>query len=250
MPDAENPSAEQVIVPPTADDRQDQVAQESQEQESRQDRNWREINRAKRELERELRMKDELIQRLATSQTQPQVQQPVEEDFIAEIEREEYVPGQKVAKGLKRMEANFKRELQEIEKKYQHKAQVDAYSELKRDMPDLEDVVNPETLELVKQTNPRLAQTWAGKTDYEIYVNAYPYIKNSGLLDKVPGERRSKEVDRKLEENKKTVAAPATFDKRPMAQAFRSRDSQEERQKLYEEMNYFAGRVSGVPPQG
>jgi hypothetical protein len=247
MADVENQSSEEAVAQPETEVRHDLPEQQEAQQE---DKSWvNQLRRERNEFKRKAEMQEELLRTLAANQVSQQAQPQPEEDFLAEIEREEYVPGAKVAKGFKKLEARFANQLQEIEKKYQQKAQNDAYSDLKREMPDLEDVVNHETLELVAKTNPRLRQTWVGKSDYEIYVQAYPYIKNSGLLDQVPGERRAKQVEKKIEQNKKTVPSPQVFDKRPIAQAFNAaRISEEQKQSLRDEMYHYGSMAHGVPP--
>ena len=60
------------------------------------------------------------------------------------------------------------------------------------------------------------------------------------LGDKVPSARRAKEVEKKLEQNAKTVQTPQAYDKRPMAQAFQM--SKAEMANIYKEMmGYAAG---------
>ena len=245
MDEVENQSSESVVAQPETEASHDEPQQLETQQE---DKSWvNQLRRERNEFKRKADMQEELLRTLAANQAAPQAQHAVEEDFIGDIEKEEYVPGTKVAKGLKKLEAKFANQLQEIEKKYQQKAQNDAFADLKREMPDLEDVVNHETLDLVAKMNPRLRQTWVGKSDYEIYVQAYPYIKHSGILEQIPGERRTKQVEKKIEQNKKTVQSPQVFDKRPIAQAFNSaRLSDEQKRSLYEEMMSYGSRADGV----
>ena len=189
-------------------------------------------------------MQKELLQRFMT---QPQMQAPVvEEDVIQDLAKEEYVPGEKVARAFKKQQEQHNKQLEEIKSMFQQKQYSDSISDLKREFPDLEDIVNPETLQIVKEKNPRLAQAWKGLDDYSIYVQAYPYIKNAGILDEVPGVKRIKEVEKKIEQNKKTVQSPQAYEKRPLAQAFdAARLSKAQKEELQNEMLQYARLAGG-----
>lgn len=240
---------QEIAVPETTESRQEeQPVQklESPTAEDKQNYAFAKMRREKEELERKARMQEELLQRLMSQQQPAQVQNQPEEDIIGELSKEEYVPGEKVAKGLRKLKDDFDKQLQALKNQHQQKEYSDAFSELRRDMPDFDEVVNPETLAIVKEKNPRLANSWSKLDDYSIAVQAYPYIKNSGILDEVPGARRAKEIDKKIEQNKKTVQSPQAFDKRPMAQAFNYENlSKTQKEELQSEMNRFSRLAGG-----
>lgn len=248
-----NQSSEQEIAPGAGlqeSNVQQETPEQPQVQEKSQDTSWiKQLRRDRDDAIRKSKMQEELLEKILAQQAQMQQPQPSnEEDFIQEIQKEEYVPGDKVAKALKKMEEKMAKQTAELEKKYAAKAYQDSISDLKREYPDLEDVVNPETLSIVKEKNPRLAKTWQGLDDYSIYVQAYPYLKNSGLLDNVPNAKQVKEVEKKLEKNAKTVQSPLAYEKRPIAQAFDSnRLSEEQKRSLWEETQQYARYVSSVP---
>lgn len=75
-------------------------------------------------------------------------------------------------------------------------------------------------------------------------IASYKYIKALNLVDKIPNSRRVKEVEKKLDRNGKTIQSPLAFDKRPMAQAFKS--TQEDKNRLYEEMMGYASQANGI----
>lgn len=251
MDEVENQSSNEVVAQPETEIRQDAEAQvhdtDVEKSEDRSDPHWlKNLRKERQELARKNRMLEEILAQQMQSKTvsQPSVQ---EEDILADIQKEEYVPGEKVAKGFKKLEERFQKQLQEVEQKYKATAYQNQINELKREYPDLEDVVNPDTLQIVKEKNPRLASTWANLDDYTLYVQAYPYIKHSGLMEDVPGFKRSKEVEKKLEQNKKTVPSPASFDKRPMAQAFDyTRLSDAQKKELQKEMMHYASMTGGA----
>lgn len=247
MDEVEDQSRNEVAVAPPETEAVQEVQAEQKETTESQDPNWiKRLRKERQEFAQKARLYEELLaQQMQSKQAPPAVQQ--EEDLIASIQKEEYVPGEKVARGFKKLEEKFSKQLQEVEQKYKASAYQSQINELRREYSDLEEVVNPETLQIVKDKNPRLAQTWAGLDDYTLYVQAYPYIKHSGILEDVPGFKRAKEVDKKIEQNKKTVASPQSFDKRPLAQAFDySRLSDAQKKELQKEMMHFASLGGGA----
>lgn len=247
MDEVENQSSNEAVTQPETETQTQEVKTESSPAKESDDPHWlKNLRKDRQELSRKNRMLEEL---LAQQMQQRAVPAPVtvqEDDLMESIQKEEYVPGEKVAKGFKHLEQKFAKQLQEVENKYKASAYQSQINELRREYTDLEDVVNPETLQIVKEKNPRLAQTWAGLDDYTLYVQAYPYIKHSGIMEDVPGFKRAKEVDKKLEQNKKTVASPASYDKRPMAQAFdMNRLSDAQKKELQKEMYHFASLGGG-----
>jgi hypothetical protein len=75
-------------------------------------------------------------------------------------------------------------------------------------------------------------------------ITSYKYIKALNLVDKVPNARRVREVEKKLDRNGKTIQSPMAFDKRPMAQAFKSTEA--DKNRLYEEMMGYASQANGL----
>ena len=198
----------------------------------------------KREAEAQRLINEQLMKFVSNSQPPAQTAAPQEEDVLQELQNQEYVGGDKVAKALKQVEQKYERKLQEIETKFQQKHQAEQWNKLKGRYPDLEDVVNPDTLNQVFKKDPELAMSWKGLDDYTLALQAYPYIKHSGILGDDSGDRRSREVEKKLEENKK---APTTkvYETRPMAQAFSYKERQEANNKLYAEMMGYASITGG-----
>lgn len=221
-----------------------QVSQTEQPQEeNRNDRNWRELRKSKEEWERKAKMQEELLQRVLTqTQHAPQAIPEQEEDIIQELSQQEYVAGEKVAKGFKKLEEKFERKVQEIEKRYASQQQNNLLTELKREFPDFDQVVNSESLTQLEETNPRLANAIASSKDpYMIAVQSYEYLKAKGISSNSTSSKRMKETENKLEQNKKTIQTPQAFDKRPMAQAFQMTDAM--KKELAKEMYASAQQV-------
>ena len=244
MEEVENTSVEQEIArevasPQTEATQETAARSQYSQEEDRQDRNWRELRRAKEEWERKAKMQEEILQRMMSQQQVHSAPAPQEEDIITDIAKEEYVAGEKVAKGFKKLEEKFDRRVQEIERRYEEKHKNALFNDLKREFPDFDEVVNSETLSLLEETNPRLASTIASSKDpYSIAVQSYEYIKAKGLSNKGSSSKRAQEVEQKLEQNKKTVQSPQAFEKRPMAAAFKMTETM--KKELQQEMYHFA----------
>lgn len=205
-----------------------------------QDRNWRQMRQRQKEMEWELKQKDELLNKVLQAQ-QPQAVQP-----IAEVEEpdEEFVPAGKV-KGIARKAVQpLEKKIQELENKLAQQDQQKLIQGLRSQYSDFDDVVNVDTLEILEKQEPELAATIAQfKDPYKMGLHSYKYIKALGLADKVPDARHKKEVIQKLEKNAKAVQSPTAYDKRPIAQAYVS--TQADNKRIYEEMMGYAAKATG-----
>lgn len=207
--------------------------------EDSQEKNWRELNRVKKELEKKTKMQDELIERLMQQQNVSQPIQQQEVDDLDTIPDDDYVPKGKQKKLVKKEVEPLQRRVEELEAQLKQQAIANQFDSLKRKYSDFDEVVNPETIAIFEEQEPELAQTIVDMKDpYKIGIQTYKYIKALNISEQVPKARRVREIDKKIESNKKTVQSPQAFDKRPMAQAFKLTDS--EKTKLYEEMMHYA----------
>jgi hypothetical protein len=237
MDEVEVSSTEQVA--PVETEIQNEV-QETAVQEDRNQRNWKEINRAKRELEQKTKMQEELIERLM--RTQPQVAQVQEVDELDTIDDKDYLNKNHSKRLVQKQIDPLQKRIDELESLVRRQSAKSSFDSIKIKYPDFDDIVNPETTALLEETDPELAQTIIELKDpYKIGMQTYKYIKAMNLAAEVPNSRRSKEVDKKIEQNKKTIQSPQAFDKRPMAQAFKMTES--EKTKIYEEMMGYASQA-------
>lgn len=202
---------------------------------------FKRLEHSKRELEQKMKLQEEMIGHLMKNQPQSQPPPVQEVDEFDSIADDDFIPKGKV-KALARKEASkiaaeiVKEEHQKFLKQ-QHQSTF--MSRLKGQYSDFADVVNNETLALLEQHNPELAQTIADNGDpYKIGLQSYNYIKALGL-HKSDESPRAKEIEKKLNSQSKTVQSPQAFNKRPMAQAFNPDD---ERKALFDEMNASAKR--------
>jgi hypothetical protein len=229
-------------------------AQTTSQPDQQQDKSW--IKKVRRdrdeaikkaeEAERKAKLQEELIRQLMMNQGQ--TAQVGQEDVLQELQKEEYASGEKLAKVLKAQKEEFDKQLAELKKAQEQQYYARQETEIRTTYPDYEDVVNPETLDLLKDTNPKLANRVANllKIDpMDGAIFAYETISQAGILDKIPGLRRSKEVEKKLEQNKKTVQSPQAFDKRPLAQAMSFADQKKAQAALWAETQRYASMSGG-----
>src|ERR1700677_3635871 len=177
----------------------------------------------------------------------PHAAQESAPDELDNISDEDYLPKGQVKKLLQRERENSRKIAQEeTQKILREQERSQFHMRLKSEFSDFDDVVNPETLELFEQKNPALARTIAKNADpYDMGLQTYSYIKSMGLVEKVPESRRGKEVDKKIEQNAKSIQSPMAYEKRPMAQTFQL--TEQSKKDLYKEMMGYGQLASGVP---
>ena len=214
---------------------------QAQAREEAKERDFRAMRQRQKEMEMALQQKDELINRFLQQQQPQSKHEPVEE----EEPDEDYVPAGKVKGIARRTVKPLELKIQELEQKIAQQEQHKLMGSLRTSYPDFDDIVNVETLEMLEKNEPELAATIAQfKDPYKMGLQSYKYIKALGLIDKLPDARRSKEVIQKMEKNSKAVQSPTAYDKRPIAQAYKT--TQADSTKLYEEMMFFAAQANGL----
>jgi len=253
MEEVENSSATQEIVPPETENHVSNAQETPVEtpkvqshDEDRQERNWRRMTQKQNELEQKLKDKEEMLEKFMLAQMSAQA--PKEVDELDSISDDEFIPKGKVGKLVRKEAHRIAQETvkQETEKLLKKQRESQFKDDLKRQFSDFDDIVNPDTLALLDQQDPELANTIASMGDpYKIGLQCYKYIKALNLSSKVPESRRAKEVEKRLEQNAKSVQTPQAYDKRPMAQAFKLTDA--EKNKLFDEMNSYARLAGSVP---
>ena len=240
MEEIQNQNEFMEAVPPEIENQISDVQTESQ-----QNRNWKALNEHKRELERELKAQRDMNEKLIAfaSQQIPKAQIQQERDELDELPDDEHLTkGQNKKLIQKEKKAIVQDVVLEVQKMLEKEKQAKYKENLQKKYSDFDDIVNPETLSILEEQEPELAQTLGDMQDpYKMGNAAYKYIKALGIADKVPGIRRVKEVEKKIENNEKTIQSPQAFDKRPMAQAFQLSDA--DKKNLYKEMMGFASRA-------
>lgn len=232
----------------TQDSNQDEIQhhepvdQAQTQYEDKQDRNWREMRRKQKELEEELKRKDDLFHQMMQAQLASQNKTtPIVEE---EDDPDEIAPVGKVKGIAKKAVQPLEQKIADLEARLAKQDQDRLFQSLRSKYPDFDAIVNVETLELLEQREPELAATIGEfKDPYKMGMQSYKYIKALNLIDELPNTHRSKELSKKIEQSKKTVQSPLVNQKRPIAQAYRN--SEVDSTKLYEEMMYYAKQAGG-----
>lgn len=213
----------------------------SQAREEVNKRNWRAMRQRQKELEMALHQRDQMLDKLINQQPRqvvPVIEEPEEPD-------DDFIPAGKV-KGIARKTVQpLEKKIQDLEAKIAQQEQERLINSFRSKYSDFDDVVNAETLQMLEKNEPELAKTISQLGDpYKMGLHSYKYIKALGLVDQLPDARRKKEVAQKLEKNSKAVQSPVAYDKRPMAQAFKSVGV--DTKALYEEMMFYASQANGL----
>lgn len=245
MEEAEEDNVDHEVVP------QDSADQTTPKEEQKQppvddykERNWKAARQRMAELEKQNRDKDELIKRALDMQQA--YQQPHKVAVEAEEPDDEFIPRGKVKHLAKKQMEPLEKKIEELEILLKNQNQRELYNSLKSRYRDFDEVVNQESLALLEENDPELAQTIVEMKDpYKMGIQTYKYIKALGISVESSEKRHAKEAEKKLEKNAKTIQSPLAYDKRPMAQAFRMTET--ERSKLWEEMNHFGSMANSVP---
>jgi hypothetical protein len=219
-----------------------EVATEQPEEEAKQERNWKEVRRKQREAEYKLQAQEEMIEKLlAATKTTPVHQAPEEPDEFANIDPDD-IPtwGQADRRIEKKAEAIAEKKYREFRAQEEQSRFLE---HLKSEFSDFSDVVNPDSIAILEEKQPKLAATIAELKDpYKMGLQTYHYLKAMDLSGDVSKKRHAKEAAKKMEKNENAVQSPQAFNKRPMAQAFHVTEA--EKTKLYDEMMGYS-RLSG-----
>ena len=233
---------QEVATPAEATIQQEEPTVETQKPvDDRPDFNWRkEMERKEERLLKELAKRDEMLERIM-AQNSPQ--KPQEIDELDSLSDDEFLDKGKNKKLVRKEIDPLKREIEDLKKSLQVQQSVNSINQLRATHSDFDDVVNPETLALLQESEPELAEVLGNMKDtYKMGLQTYKFIKANNLNANVTPSRRAQEVEKKLEKNSKTVQTPQAYEKRPMAQAFAMTDAL--KKELQDEMLRYS-RMSG-----
>lgn len=241
-------NSEVMAVAPPVEQEVNEIYDAKKAKEEADERNFKAMRLKNAELQKKLKEREEMMDKLLHAQMANQAPQKPEPDEFDIIGAEEFIPKGKVEKLVERKAQKYAEEIakKEIARHFQKQNDDQFLERLNRQYSDFSEFVNPETLSLLEERDPELAQTIADLKDpYKMGLQSYKYIKAMNLVQKIPETRRAKEVDKQIEKSEKSVQSPMAFDKRPMAEAFKMTDAM--KKDLYREMMGHASRASGVP---
>jgi hypothetical protein len=245
------PNSEVLEVAPQGDNQVTESNDAAKAKQEAEDRNWKAMRIKNAELEKRLKERDDMFEKILQAQLAAQTAPQQVPDEFDQIGDDEFIPKGKV-KALAKKEAQKLAEQiakEEVSKAFQQQHQNQFMDRLQRHYSDFSEVVNPETLSILEEKEPELAATIADLKDpYKIGMQSYKYIKAMGLLEKAPEVRRGKETEKAIEKAEKAIPSPTSFDKRPVAQAFKLTDAM--KKELYREMHGYAAMANSVPEMG
>ena len=144
-----------------------------QEEQSYQARNFRELREKNERIQRE---RDEALRRLQELERAKEAAQPKEPEYS--LNPDDLVEGKHLNKYDKKM-----KELEKQLKSYQQQSQeVAVENKVKGKYPDFDKVVNKDTIAMLRETHPEIAETIVANTNlYSQAVSAYTMIKNLNI---------------------------------------------------------------------
>jgi len=235
-------------VAPQESQVKDQINEAAIVKQEAEERNWKAMRLKNVELEKRLKERDEMFEKMLQAQFAGQQSSKVEVDEFDSIGSDEFIPKGKVEKLVEKKAQKYAEDIakREIEKHFKAQNDSQFLDRLNRQYSDFTEIVNPETLSLLEEKEPELAQMIADLKDpYKIGIQSYKYIKAMGIAQKVPDSRRQKEVEKAIDKAEKAIQSPMAYDKRPIAQAFKMTDAM--KKDLYREMMGYASAAGSVP---
>lgn len=244
MEEAEVNSETQEVATHEAENQTPQEESQTETWKQKQERNWQATRQKIADLERQNQQKEEVLRQMWEMQQAQKKQQVPEEPSP---DPDEYASYSGVQKVTQKTVAPLQKDLEQLKSELAAAKQRELFATMRQKYADYDDVVNPETIALFEEKEPELSQSIAAINDpYKMTLQAYKFIKSSGILEEVPGKRRQKEATKMLEKNSKTIQSPQAYDKRPMAQAFKL--TEKEKSNLWDEMNQYASMASSAAP--
>lgn len=221
------------IAPPEADaliqldtpPQEESLAPEPVDTESVQDRNWRQMRERIEELQQSNNRLTEAVGRKST----PPVQEEILPDW-AGVDDEDLLTKKQTMGVAEKVAAEA------VRKALQDREYKEAPKLIENEMQDYEQVVTPENVERLRQTNPRLAASLGDVKDpYAQGALAYSYIKSNGIYKESGGaQNRQRAMDNSRKPLPVTAAKPSNA--LESANAYANGLTPEVKNKLYAEM--------------
>lgn len=199
-----------------------------------QDRNWKEARRKMQDLERRAKEQDELIQRL----TNPQATK--EDDDLDKLGDEDIVTKAQARKLASKMAEEI---ANRVIKQREHST-VDERLNLK--YSDFSQVVTKENIELLKETEPELAESLSYNPDpYKQGVAVYKLLKKAGLDGQQVDPNLAREKAKAAKNGEKPVSVNAVTKQSAIGNAhlFENGLTKELKASLLQEMREAAKRA-------
>ncbi len=202
----------------------------------------RDIRNLRDKYERAEREKSELIRLLQERQGNSQ---PDNLDFT--LGDDDIVEGKHISKVKKQMKSELSKMQDELASMRRQSNQIAAENKARSKYPDIDRVLSPENIEMLKDVDPDAANSIANLNDpYAQFTFAYLAIKEKVLSNQQPSYNFDKEQAKKNAMKPKASAGMSSQQgESPLAQAnvFGAGMTPELKKKLREEMDQYARRV-------
>jgi hypothetical protein len=234
MPDEEKTGVEEAVPQVDPQTEVADAAQETKKAEAfakkksddDQDRNWKESRRVQDEQKRKIREQEELINRLQAPKAAPV------DDDLDKLGDEDIVTKAQA----KKLAAKMAEEIAQKVIRQREASTVDERLSLR--YPDFADVVTQENIELLRQTEPELAESLSHNPDpYKQGVAVYKLLKRTAN-DNSPRDDHLKEKKKAQENSQKPVSVNAVTKQSAIgnAQMFENGLTDQLKKQLREEM--------------
>lgn len=219
------------VVPPTESNNDAEERQKAEtfakKSEEIQDRNWRDTRRKMQELERKAREQEELIQRLQTPRSAPEI------DELDKLGDEDIV-----TKGqAKKLAAKMAEEI--AQRVIKQREDATAEERLINKFQDFNQVVTHENIEILRKTEPELAMSLSQNTDpYLQAVATYKMMKRLGIGEQESAKENVREKQKALANSQKPLSVNAVTKSSAIGNAhmFENGLTKDLKKSLYEEM--------------
>lgn len=251
MTEIENQNSEGQELATQVENPVNEVNEAKKLREETDERNFKAMRLKNADLEKRLKQFEDMQMQIMQAQLANQAPAREEVDEFDSIGADEFIPKGKVERLVEKKAQQYAEQIAKKEVESYFKKQNDSQylDRLNRQYSDFSEIVNPETLSLLEEKEPELAQSIVDLKDpYKIGLQTYKYIKAMNLASKVPESRREKEIDKAIAKSEKSVQSPMAYDKRPIAQAFKLTDAM--KKDLYREMHGYAALANSVPEMG
>lgn len=223
---------EQVVEHPVEEQETEQQQGDPEQQvESKEDRDYRALRRAKAQAERE---RDELLRQMQMASNN-QSRQPEPEESSLGIGDDDLIEG----KHYKQLDKNVRALQKKLQEQEASSKNMAAEARLKSMYPDFDKVVSKDNIDILRETYPEIAQTLSSSQDlYSAGVSAYSFIKNLGLgKEDLYEQDRNRAKSNSAKPRPLASVSPQQGDS-PLshANAFANGLTNELKQKLYKEM--------------
>ena len=188
-------------------------------------RNFKALSESKRKVEKE---RDEAVARLRDFESRSKAPQPVEPDYSDDPD------------------ANYKRVLEDQQQLRLQVMAQNAELKLRQKYPDFEQVVSPDNIAILRETEPEIAESIGSQSDiFSKAVAAYKAIKKFGIYEETTVVQNRETISKNLSKPRPAASVSPSTGNNPLskANAFATVLTEERKAQLYKEMVEASKRI-------